>query len=244
MSTHEQVKAVFLDAAHTILELARPYPHMLHSALAKYGYEYPYGRVEKVLRSEWRKVEHLFNGKHEDTRIDDERDRELWGDFYRMMLASLGIEGYPPRLLDEVYTQFGDPDNWVLYPETLETIRVLKKHGYTVGIGSNWDSRLPNILKTLKVLDEVDTVVVSAIIGHRKPAREFFKAECEQVGLQPHEVMHVGDHPDADVHGAVTSGLAATLVWRRKEEPNLEHDVPVIPDLTGLIGVLQSDSAS
>ncbi|MDZ7815676.1 MAG: HAD family hydrolase [Planctomycetota bacterium] len=244
MCTNEQVKAVFLDAAHTILELSRPYPRMLHFALNKYGFEHPYNRVEQVLRSEWSKVEHLFNGKHEDTRMSDERDRQLWGDFYRMMLSSLGIDAYPTKLLDEIYAQFGDPNNWTLFPETLDTIRSLKKLGYTVGIGSNWDSHLPKILKTLKVLDEVDTVVVSAIIGHRKPAREFFEAECEQVGLEPHEVMHVGDHPDADVHGAVTSGLRATLVWRREGEPKLEHDVPVIDDLTGLLGVLQSSGTS
>ena len=232
------VKAVFLDAAHTILKLVRPYPEMLSAGLAAFGFRVPAPEAAAVLDRCWRRVEHLFLGDTGEYTVDDEWDRRMWHDFYRMMLAELQIADYPPELLDAIYDQFAEPSNWELYPEVPETLRRLKEAGFTVGIGSNWDSSLPDILAGLGVAEMVDVTVVSALVGCRKPGRGFFEAECAAVGLPPEEVAHVGDHPVADAKGAVESGLRSVLVWRDGSVPPAIPRVAVIRSLAELPAVL------
>ncbi|GAB4151443.1 MAG: HAD family hydrolase [Planctomycetota bacterium] len=235
MSQSPQVKAVFLDAAHTILRLARPYPEMFKAALDKHGLPRPYQSIESSLRKCWEVSEDNFSGANGDYRMNDDIDRALWHDFYRLMLRDLGIESFPVELLDEIYHQFSIPSNWELFPETLETIQGLHERGIIVGLGSNWDSGLPRILKHLGVLEQLDCVIISAIIGFRKPSREFFLAEAQAAGVEPAEVIHVGDHPVADVKGAIDTGLRAALVWRTSHPAPESYGAPVIPSLLGIL---------
>lgn len=230
-----QVKAVYLDAAHTILKLARPYPDMLLAAFRRFGISRTEEEVQNSLLRCWAASESDFAGMNGDFRMNDDIDRAMWHNFYRSMMADLRITDHPDELLDEIYMQFAVPSNWALYPETLETIVRLKERGMIVGVGSNWDSRLPAILRYLEVLDHLDCIVVSAIIGYRKPAREFFEAECAAAGLPAEQILHVGDHPVADVEGAVSAGLRSVLVWRKGAPPALPPGVPVIDSLLGVL---------
>ncbi len=236
--TSPQVKAVYLDAAHTILKLARPYPDMLLTALRAFGISRSESQVIASLNRCWAASEGNFSGMNGDYRMNDDIDRAMWHEFYRSMLVDMGVTNLSTELLDEIYRQFAVPSNWALYPETLEAIALLKARGVTVGVGSNWDSSLPAILKYLGVLGCVDLVVVSSIIGFRKPAPQFFEEECVAAGLSPAEVMHVGDHPVADVEGALQSGLKAVLVWRQENPPALQTQVPVVDSLLHVAGLL------
>ena len=51
--------------------------------------------------------------------------------------------------------------------------------------------------------------------GAAKPDSGIFHAACERFGLQPHEVLHVGDDPELDVLGAHRAGLRTCWINRR-----------------------------
>jgi 2-haloalkanoic acid dehalogenase type II len=51
--------------------------------------------------------------------------------------------------------------------------------------------------------------------GVGKPDARIFAAACDALGLAPHQVLHVGDDPVADVRGARDAGLRS--VWLRRE---------------------------
>jgi putative hydrolase of the HAD superfamily len=68
--------------------------------------------------------------------------------------------------------------------------------------------------------------------GAAKPDAGIFHAACERLGLQPHEVLHVGDDPEHDVLGAHRAGLRTCwinrrgVVWSHREtspDLNLAH---------------------
>lgn len=77
--------------------------------------------------------------------------------------------------------------------------------------------------------------------GAAKPAASIFHAACRELGLAPHEVLHVGDDIEMDIGGAARAGLrtcwinrtdhhAAPRAWPHTEiVPDLEF-----PDLTAL----------
>ena len=66
------------------------------------------------------------------------------------------------------------------------------------------------------------------IIG--KPSQTFFHLAVESMGLQPHEVLMVGDDIEADIKGAQDAGLKAALVKTGKfQEGDLERGI--VPDI-------------
>ncbi len=62
------------------------------------------------------------------------------------------------------------------------------------------------------------------IIG--KPSQTFFHLAVKSMGLQPHEVLMVGDDIEADIKGAQDSGLKTALVKTGKfREGDLERGI-------------------
>lgn len=64
--------------------------------------------------------------------------------------------------------------------------------------------------------------------GTAKPHASIFHTACERLGLQPHEVLHVGDDAELDVLGARDAGLRTA--WLNRGDGAWPH--PVAPDLT------------
>ncbi|MDH5835281.1 HAD family hydrolase [Luteimonas kalidii] len=64
--------------------------------------------------------------------------------------------------------------------------------------------------------------------GAAKPEPSIFLAACTRLRCEPNEVLHVGDHVDADVRGAALAGLRSC--WINRVEATWPHD-DVAPDL-------------
>jgi len=67
--------------------------------------------------------------------------------------------------------------------------------------------------------------------GAAKPEASIFHAACARLGVIPAEVLHVGDHVDMDVLGALDAGLRACWINRTEaiwphahKTPDLEFD--------------------
>ncbi|NNG38336.1 HAD family hydrolase [Flexivirga sp. ID2601S] len=54
--------------------------------------------------------------------------------------------------------------------------------------------------------------VFSNEVGVAKPRPEIFAEACSTLGVPASQVLHVGDNPIADVHGAEAAGMSAALV--------------------------------
>jgi len=78
------------------------------------------------------------------------------------------------------------------------------------------------------------------IIG--KPSETFFHLAVSSMGLEPHEVLMVGDDIEADIKGAQDAGLKAVLVKTGKFQPaDLERGIVpdiVLDNVTGLKDIL------
>jgi len=75
-----------------------------------------------------------------------------------------------------------------------------------------------------------------------KPSKAFFHLAVKSMGLEPEEVLMVGDDIEADIKGAMDAGLRAVLVKTGKFQESdlkkgIEPDV-ILPDVTALPSVL------
>lgn len=80
--------------------------------------------------------------------------------------------------------------------------------------------------------------------GAAKPAASIFHAACQRLGVPHTQVLHVGDHPEMDVVGAIQAGLRGC--WINREAGRWNHDT-LQPDLqfdtlTGLADWLDANA--
>lgn len=150
----------------------------------------------------------------------DALDQQMWKRLcFAVAEAIPDLTKDPQAWYEQLYGHFGQLHTWCPYPATLETLRALRAQGVKLGVVSNWDSRLPSILDGLGITPLVDTVVVSAVDGVRKPGARIFELALERLDAEPHSTIMVGDSVTDDVLGAVGVGLSGVLINRSKKSP-------------------------
>ena len=72
----------------------------------------------------------------------------------------------------------------------------------------------------------LDTIVISSEVGMRKPDLGIFRLALEQLGVEPHEAMFVGDRLETDVQGAANLGMTTVqaLWFNADDTPSIEPD--------------------
>jgi len=122
-----------------------------------------------------------------------------------------------------------------LYPEALEVLNALGP--VRSAIVSNADHEH---LASWNFKWPVQFIVISEAVRAYKPHPRMFQRALEQLGLQPHEVLHVGDSDVDDVKGAKAAGLR--VAWLNRTGRSRRPDVPPpdfeIRDLTELPALL------
>ena len=91
-----------------------------------------------------------------------------------------------------------------LFPQVRDILEQLAQH-YTLGSLTNGNADLNRI-----GLGDLFAFQHSAeSVGRRKPEPDIFNAALLSAGVQPHEVLHIGDHPHEDVQAARDHGWHA-----------------------------------
>jgi putative hydrolase of the HAD superfamily len=73
--------------------------------------------------------------------------------------------------------------------------------------------------EVLGLAAHLDAMVFSGDVGHRKPAPEIYLRACEELRVDPAQVVFVGDDLEQDVQGASRLGMTTVqALWFRAEE--------------------------
>jgi len=90
----------------------------------------------------------------------------------------------------------------------------LKKQ-YPMVLVSNFYGNIATVLKEFQLDGIFDTIIESAVVGVRKPDPKIFTLGVEALGMQPSEVVVVGDSMDKDIIPASKAGCHT--VWFKGE---------------------------
>ncbi|HLJ93953.1 MAG TPA: HAD-IA family hydrolase [Gemmataceae bacterium] len=112
----------------------------------------------------------------------------------------------------ELFEHFRRPESWCCDPTAATTIKTLSRHGYALGLASNYDQRLRTVAAGLAPSQLLQSLIISSEVGWRKPAPQFFQAVCQALSLPPEAILYVGDDPANDFEGARAAGLHAVLL--------------------------------
>jgi putative hydrolase of the HAD superfamily len=149
-------------------------------------------------------------------RTSEEREVERWRAIVTEVLDDCR-EG--EACFRELFEHFRRPSAWRVADDAAATLQTLAKQGQILGLASNYDSRLRDVVAGLPALAPVRHLAISSEIGWRKPAPQFFEALMKLVGLPPARLLLVGDDRVNDYEGARAAGLAAILVDRQGKHP-------------------------
>jgi FMN phosphatase YigB (HAD superfamily) len=233
------VRAVFLDVGGTVMEPNPSWEHVYALALAEYGVKIPIERLEEALRYVYRHGGWGLEGGFEP---DEEASFRRSVELDRQALERLGVTELP----DAFYRRLGDmfmvTSHWHVFPDAYAALEGLDRRGLTVGAVSNWVWTLPELLHALDLVRHFAFIAASARVGYEKPHPGIFEWALERAGAAPAEVIHVGDHIDADVAGARALGIEAVLIDRPKRyRPDEVPDgVAVIHSLEELLPLVDA----
>src|SRR5207244_2287202 len=102
----------------------------------------------------------------------------------------LGVDDEGP-LRAVLYAEFQRLENWRLYPDARPTLEALRAHGYVLGVVSNWEEWLEDLLLALEVHHLFQVVVGSGPFGQAKPHPSIFLEALRLAGVAPSEAVHV-----------------------------------------------------
>lgn len=138
-----------------------------------------------------------------------EREREWWRGVVSQTFSSVGDFPQIGSFFDHIYPLFQTARVWALEPHCREVLEGLRETGRSLGIISNFDSRLEPLLEALGVRAYFDTVVIPSLGSGVKPDREIFLLALQKAGAT--DALHIGDSLEEDYQGARDAGLNSLL---------------------------------
>ena len=203
------MRAALLDALGTLVELERPWPHLVAELRAR-GVSVSEDDARRAMLAEMA----YYRQNH-----DDARDRAGLADLRRrcagIVAAELGVALPVPDVEDAMLAAI----RFRPYPEVPGVLRALRERGVRLVVVSNWDVSLHDVLERTGLRPLVDTVVISAELGVAKPDPAIFRAALDRLGADAKGALHVGDSVEHDVVGARAAGIDAVLVARNGAAP-------------------------
>jgi putative hydrolase of the HAD superfamily len=223
-----RIQTIFFDAAGTLFHVKGSVADIYLSYAEKYGMKrtpQSLAALNAAFKRAFAEAPPPVFAVHDPAEIK-RCERLWWFDIVHNVFYRVGMfEGFDDYF-DEVFSAFDGPDRWVLYSDTREVLKALKERGYELGIISNFDSRLFNVLRGLGILELFDTVTLSSLAHAAKPAPKIFHAALEKHATDPDDAVHVGDSVHDDVEGARSAGLRAILI-NREPERRPEHGLVI-----------------
>jgi putative hydrolase of the HAD superfamily len=218
------MKAALLDALGTLVELERPWPHLVAELRAR-GVSVSEDDAKRAMLAEMA----YYKQNH-----DDAKDFAGLKDLRRRCGAIVQGELGTALPVADVEDAMLAAIRFRPYPEVPAVLGALRERGVARVVVSNWDVSLHDVLERTELRPLVDAVVTSAEFGAAKPDPAIFARALELAGgVAPADAVHAGDDVDADVGGARAAGIAPVLVARDGEAA--PAGVRAIPTLDGLL---------
>lgn len=207
------ISIVFFDAGETILHPHPSFPELFVEVCRRRALELS---VEEVAEAQQRLAPHLVDLAHETgiekPSLSTEDSIKFWSHLYRRLLAEFGIED--EALIRELYGTFSNSASYRLFADALPALDSISSIGFRLGLISNFEEWLEEMLVELDVGHVFDVTVISGIEGVEKPDPAIYELALERAGVPPEEAIHVGDSPKLDMEPASAVGIKPILLDR------------------------------
>jgi putative hydrolase of the HAD superfamily len=205
MLENMRITTVWFDLGSTLVRTSREKTYS--KVLEQYGYHFP---VQK-LAEEFHLADKYFMRQFPDVFGNGIYSPVPW--YLGVVNYRLGAKLDLCRAAQSWREEMTDP-HWLLYDDVLPALTELKKRSIRVGLISNWDHTARSVLETVGISAELDPIIVSAEVGHEKPAAEIFEIALQRAGVSACESLYVGDNYYHDTVGSRKVGMKSLIINR------------------------------
>ena len=212
-------KAVFFDAGETLVHPAPSFPELFSAVLTREGHP----RTDDEVRHASAVISERFSAAAKANDLwttSPERSERFWGSVYDLMIEALELPS-ANGLRATMYAEFTDLSNYALFDDVPSALAHLRSQGVILGIVSNFEPWLEDLLGSLGVRDAFPVRVISGREGIEKPDPRIYELAMQRAGVTPAESAYVGDNPEFDVDPPAALGMFPVLIDRRNRHP--EH---------------------
>ncbi|KAF2358746.1 HAD hydrolase subfamily IA [Trinorchestia longiramus] len=223
------LRVITFDINNTLLKFTKNPGEVYAQVTAQYGYTCNSTQMSAAFRRAYKGqyvASPTFGSGQEDW-------TDWWG---RVIDNTLKLTELPLKtehqkaITGELIELYSHSSAYTALPYAKETLQNLKKRTVLIGIISNTDPRIKQVLQEHSFAGHLSFVVDAYTAGFAKPdSRIFEHARCEAglSNLKAEEVLHVGDSIIKDYLGARRAGLQSMLVTHDYIEQCSQHGVPV-----------------
>ncbi|MCI0567379.1 MAG: HAD-IA family hydrolase [Acidobacteria bacterium] len=208
------IRLISFDVGGTLIHAHPSVGTVYAEVLCRRGFNCAAEEVDRAFEESWEFAASHLPPSSERYSRSVEGERGYWRELLRDTVSRLGGSEPPAGAADELFERFARADTWRVYPDVLPTLQELDGRGMPMAVVSNWDSRLPGLLRDLGLRRFFGPLLVSALEACEKPDSRIFHRAAQRAGVLPREVLHVGDRDREDLQGALRAGCLALKIDR------------------------------
>ncbi len=150
----------------------------------------------------------------------------------RLILKELGIQANDKLISELIGLLKKKGVSPKPYPETMETLKELKRQNYKLGLVTNtFYHSYKRLNDKFKIDSLFDVILKSYETGILKPDPKIFKLMLKKLKVRKTEALMVGDSLEDDVKAAEKFGIKGILVDRKNKYLNYENRISSLEEL-------------
>lgn len=211
-------KVIFLDAVGTLFGVRNSVGEVYGEIAHQFGVKVSAKEVDKAFYNSFKQSNKMAFPGVELQEIPT-KEFEWWKAIAIQTFQAVGVfDRFSDfdKFFAELYAHFATEKPWFVYSDVYPALEYWQKSGIEMGIISNFDSRLYQVLKNLNLADFFTSVTISTEVNSAKPDRQIFQAALQKHNCLPEAAWHIGDSYKEDYQGSKTLGLKA--IWLNRSE--------------------------
>jgi len=232
-STKNFPKVIFFDAMGTLFDLNTSVGEIYQKFALKYGVKVDLEALNNAFSISFKSASPLAF-KVADLEIIKQQEFNWWKNVVEITFSQISpLENFSDftGFFREIYTYFGTKEPWYIFSDVIPTLEKCQNQGIQLGIISNFDTRLNQVLNHLNLADYFDTITISSVAGFAKPDQNIFKLALKKHDFPAQQTLHIGDSIIEDYHGAKNTGINSFWLNRRGVLQNIENQLPNLSSL-------------
>ena len=234
MNQHQTLpKVIFFDAVGTLFGIKGSVGDIYSQLASKYGVEVSSRELNRSFGKNFLQAPPLAFGKLDPLTLA-QKEYEWW---YRVAQSTFQQVKVLTKFTDfdlffqELYVYFTTKKPWYIYPDVINCLERWQQKKIEIGIISNFDTRLYQVLELLQLKSYFSSITVSSEVGFAKPDPIIFEVALEKHNCLPEEAWHIGDSLREDYQGANAVNIKAFLLERDKLDLQVKNQLPNLNSL-------------
>eukprot|EP01111_Echinosteliopsis_oligospora_P018994 TRINITY_DN8981_c0_g1_i2.p1 TRINITY_DN8981_c0_g1~~TRINITY_DN8981_c0_g1_i2.p1 ORF type:complete len:262 (-),score=45.26 TRINITY_DN8981_c0_g1_i2:52-837(-) len=227
------IRLVTFDATGTLIRPRGSISDQYAAACRRYGLKPDTQKIRDNFMKHWKRM----SDEQPCFGLPARSSRDWWSELVKSTIVDSGcshedVERVFEPVFNDLFTDYCKKELWDIDPDAHMVLRDLTNKGVRVAIVSNFDERLPQIVEDIGIhkyfrqTKESPSMITSSVeIGYEKPHRKIFHSALQKIqnmyphdNINPENCIHVGDHINKDVTGALQYGFNACYYNTEKPE--------------------------